>query len=59
MNRHLVVTNGEDPLTQPIVAYLRRKYNMDPKDIRRVQLDSEAGQPQTITVTLLIERPES
>jgi hypothetical protein len=52
--RHLVVTNGDDPLTAPIVDYLVRTYALAKTDIKRVQLDSQVGDVQTITVTLMV-----
>jgi hypothetical protein len=53
MPRHIVIKNGDDALTAPIVAYLRSQYGMDPADIKSVALVSEVGQPQLLTVTMM------
>jgi hypothetical protein len=50
-----MVTDGrKDPLTAPVLAYLERRYGMPARDIVRVQVDSHAGRPQLVTVTLLV-----
>jgi hypothetical protein len=53
-----IVTNGQDPLTTPVLDYLIESYGIDPAHIRRLQLDSPAGAPQTITVTLEVHHDE-
>jgi hypothetical protein len=54
----LVVDTGDDPLTAPIVEHLQREYNIPKDHIRRVQLDSEVGSPQLVTVTLYVHKPK-
>lgn len=51
-----VVSDGQDPLTAPLVDYLDRQYGIPLSHIRRVQLDSEVGNVQTVTVTLLVQK---
>ena len=50
-----IVSNGLDPLTKPSIDYLALKYGIPAKDVQRVQLDSEVGQAQILTVTLLVD----
>lgn len=57
MSRHVVITNGDDPLTKPIMDYLDSLYGIDPADVRAVELRSEVGAPQLITVTLMVRNP--
>jgi hypothetical protein len=50
-----IVTNGQDPLTKPIMDYLTDRYGSSlAADIRRVQLDSTVSDVQRIIVTLLV-----
>lgn len=57
--KRLIVANGEDELTAPIVDYLERQYGIPKDHIRKVQLDSEVGRPQFITVTLFVDQEEN
>lgn len=51
-----VVTDGKDPLTTRILNYLDRTYGIPAKDITAVALESEVGQPQLLTVTLMVRK---
>jgi hypothetical protein len=54
MVKHLVVSNGQDPLTKPIIDYLIETYGIPPKDIRCVTLISRVGDVQVIDVELAV-----
>ena len=57
---HRIIRDGQDPLTEPILDYLEYRYgDQITPDIRRVQLDSEIGSPQIITLELYVrvEKP--
>lgn len=56
MPRHIVIKNGDDALTAPIVAYLEQNYGIEPADIKSVALVSEVGDVQLLTVTLMVKR---
>ena len=49
-----IVTNGQDPLTKPIIDYLTDRYGLPADDIQRVQLDSTISDVQRIIVTLIV-----
>jgi hypothetical protein len=51
-----VVTTGKDPLTRPILDYLDRTYGIPATDIRSLDLHSQAGGVQTVTVTLMVRK---
>ncbi len=53
---YVVVSDGQDLLTERILDYLDRTYGMPAKDIRAVALQSEAGQLQLLTVTLMVRK---
>lgn len=48
------VTTGDDPLTKPILDYLREKYDMPETVIHSVKLESTSGKLQMITVELYV-----
>jgi hypothetical protein len=53
--RTVVVTDGRDPLTAPIVDYLERRYGPGiTADIVGLVLNSHVSEVQTLTVTLRV-----
>jgi hypothetical protein len=54
MAKRLVVTDGQDPLTKPILDYLDAWYGIPHGDIRAITLESATGDVQLVTVTLLV-----
>jgi hypothetical protein len=54
MSRELVVLDGQDPITRPVLRYLQC-LGVPARDIRRIEVDSEVGQPQLITVTIMVD----
>ena len=50
---NVLVRDGKDPLTSPILQYLIG-LGIDQTDIVRVLLDSQFGMVQTVTVTLMV-----
>lgn len=50
-----IIKDGQDPLTRPIIDYLATTYGMPEQHIKSVQLISEVGAPQIITLTLLVQ----
>ena len=56
-NKHLIVENGLDPLTRPILEYLERTYGIPAQDIRSLALDSSVSEIQLVTVTLMVHAP--
>jgi hypothetical protein len=58
VGKHVVVRDGLDPLTKPILDYLERVYGMPATDVKSVALDSEVGQVQLITVTVMVRQGE-
>jgi hypothetical protein len=51
-----IVTDGEDPLTKPVLDYLAFTYGIPRGDIRALIVESEVNRPQLITVTLLVRK---
>lgn len=58
MSKYVIVTNGDDPLTAPPMAYLAAMYGIPPEDIKALVLTSEAGEVQTLAVTLMVRSGE-
>lgn len=59
MLKRVIITDGMDSLTQPAVSYLAEMYGIPADHIRRIVVDSEVGQPQTIEVTLYVQNEPS
>lgn len=53
-HEHVIVTTGDDQLTKPMLDYLNRTYGIPARDIKALNLDSEVGQVQILTVTLMV-----
>jgi hypothetical protein len=50
-----IVTNGQDPLTKPIMDYLTDRYDIPLDHICGVRLDSHVNDVQTVTVILTVQ----
>ena len=54
----ILVKDGTDRLTKPILDYLLETYGMRPEEVRAVHLDSVVGQALALSVDLTVRAPE-
>lgn len=59
MAKLVVISDGRDFLTRNALEYLDSTYGIPADDIRAIDVYSEVGQIQTITVTLMVRAPAS
>ena len=55
MGRPLVVTDGNDPMTRAILDYLDRMYGIPAQHVKSLNLSSQHGDVQMLTVTLMVQ----
>jgi hypothetical protein len=53
--REYVVNDGSDPITAPVLEYLRRKYGMPAGDVKALSQSSRVGEPLEVTVTVHVD----
>lgn len=52
----VIVMDGKDPLTKPVLDYLKRAYGIPAGHVQAIQLHSGVGQVMTVEVTLVIDK---